>query len=75
MPVNIEGNLYYQTSETARQAGISRSTLLRWLDKGVIKDTSRRDRRGWRLFSQYEVKEVISEAHKFQSEWERHGKR
>ncbi len=37
-------------------AGISRSTLLRWIDNGMVADAERRDRKGWRLFSEEEVK-------------------
>jgi excisionase family DNA binding protein len=64
MPTEIHGETYYRTSEAARLAGISRSTLIRWLDKGIIKDASRRDRRGWRLFTKADVKRITDEAHK-----------
>ena len=64
MPIKINGDTYYRTSEAAKMAGISRSTLLRWLDDGVIKEASRRDRRGWRLFSQADINRINSEASK-----------
>ena len=64
MPINIRGETFYRTSEAAQLAGISRSTLLRWLDDGVIKDTSLRDRRGWRLFGEADVKKLGDEAAK-----------
>ncbi len=62
MPVAIEGKKYYRTSEAARMAGISRSTLLRWIDSGVVRDKSHRDRRGWRLFSQADITRFQREA-------------
>jgi excisionase family DNA binding protein len=64
MPIRINGDTYYRTSEAAKMAGISRSTLLRWLDDGVIKEASRRDRRGWRLFSQVDINRISEEAGK-----------
>jgi DNA-binding transcriptional MerR regulator len=67
MPVNVDGKLYYKTSEAARLAGISRSTLLRWMDRQIINETSLRDRRGWRLFAQDEISSISREAHKLHS--------
>ena len=64
MPTEIHGETYYRTSEAARMAGISRSTLLRWLHRGIIKDTLRRDRRGWRLLTKADIKRITDEAHK-----------
>ena len=64
MPIKINGDTYYRTSEAAKMAGISRSTLLRWLDDGVIQEASRRDRRGWRLFSQTDINKITGEASK-----------
>jgi DNA-binding transcriptional MerR regulator len=43
-------------------AGITRSTLLRWISSGLVKDTSLRDRRGWRLFTRADVKVIEGEA-------------
>ena len=62
MPIRINGATYYRTADAARKAGISRSTLLRWVDDGVIKDASRRDRRGWRLFTEDAIKRIEDEA-------------
>jgi len=64
MPIKLKGKSYYKTSETARLAGISRSTLLRWIDAGIIKNASHRDRRGWRLFTLAEIKKLEEEANK-----------
>lgn len=62
MPVAIEGKKYFHTSEAARMAGISRSTLLRWIESGVVRDESHRDRHGWRLFSQADITRFQKEA-------------
>lgn len=64
MPIKIRGETYYKTSEAARLAGISRSTLLRWLDDGTINGASHRDRRGWRLFTEADIKRLKDEANK-----------
>jgi DNA-binding transcriptional MerR regulator len=64
MPIKINRNTYYRTAEAAGKAGISRSTLLRWVDGGIIKDASRRDRRGWRLFTETAIKRIEDKASK-----------
>jgi len=64
MPIKINGDTYYRTSEAAQMAGISRSTLLRWLDESIIKDASHRDRRGWRLFTEGDIERIEDEASK-----------
>jgi DNA-binding transcriptional MerR regulator len=62
MPTKIKGETYYRTSEAAQIAGISRSTLLRWVDGGIVKGTPHRDRRGWRLFTQADIRRIEDEA-------------
>ena len=64
MPTVIKGETYYRTSEASKMAGITRSTLLRWLTAGILEDVRRRDRRGWRLFSEAVVKRIKDEAEK-----------
>lgn len=64
MPVNLRGQQYYRTMEVCRLIGISRSTLLRWISDGILDDTYLRDRRGWRLFTEADIKRVEDEAHK-----------
>jgi excisionase family DNA binding protein len=64
MPTTICRETYYRTSEAAQLAGITRSTLLRWLDSGIIKDTPCRDRRGWRLFTEADIKRIEEEANR-----------
>jgi len=58
VPITINGETYYKTIEAARLAGISRSTLLRWLSSGIIQDRIHTDRRGWRIFSDTQIKYI-----------------
>ena len=62
MPAILDGETYYRTSEACRMAGISRSTLLRWVNDGIVGDALYRDRRGWRLFTTYEIVTLKTEA-------------
>jgi excisionase family DNA binding protein len=64
MSVTMRGQTYYRTAEVCVMAGISRSTLLRWLRSGILKDASHRDRRGWRLFEESDVSRIADESHK-----------
>jgi len=36
MTVNMRGQTYYRTAEVCSLAGISRSTLFRWLRRGIL---------------------------------------
>ena len=60
MPIEIEGQLYYSTTETCEEVGISRATLYRWLKRGLINEL-RKDRRGWRLFTDVDIQELKTE--------------
>ena len=60
MPIEIEGQLYYSTTETCKKMGISRATLYRWLQKGLI-NRLRKDRRGWRLFTESDLHRIQAE--------------
>ena len=60
MPVQIEGQMYYRTNEVCQMAGISRSTLFRWLKDGVVSAPAGRDWRGWRLFSTPQIEQIKS---------------
>ena len=66
MPTTINKETSYRTSEVCQMVGISRSTLLRWLRSGILKDASHRDRRGWRLFTKVDIKRIADEAYKVQ---------
>jgi predicted site-specific integrase-resolvase len=64
MTVNMRGQTYYRTAEVCSIAGISRSTLFRWLRKGVLDDVSHRDRRGWRLFTDQDIWRISEESNR-----------
>ena len=64
MPVLIKGQTYYRTRDVCEMVGVSRSTLLRWISSGLIRDTATRDRRGWRLFTEADIRRIEDEAHK-----------
>jgi excisionase family DNA binding protein len=64
MPILIKGRTYYRTRDVCEVVGVSRSTLLRWISGGLIRDTATRDRRGWRLFTEADIKRIEDEAHK-----------
>jgi len=62
MPVIVKGETYYRTSEVCAMVGVSRSTLLRWLRDGILRDVPPRDRRGWRLFATSQIDRLKQEA-------------
>ncbi len=64
MPTTINSETYYRTTEVCQMVGISRSTLLRWLSSGTVKDVRHRDRRGWRVFTEADIKRIENEANK-----------
>jgi excisionase family DNA binding protein len=64
MSVAINGQKYYRTSEACRIAGISRTTLLRWLRQGNLNLPEYRDRRQWRLFTEDDVSRLNLEANR-----------
>jgi len=45
------------TVEAAKRIGVSKSTLLRWLDEGLVEDVER-DWRGWRVWRSSDVERV-----------------
>lgn len=58
MPKVVEGKQFYMAAEAAKVAGVSKQTLLRWIAEKRIKDAAKRDRNGWRLFTDPEVKAI-----------------
>jgi predicted site-specific integrase-resolvase len=62
MPVAVRGETYYRTAEVYRMLGVCRTSLYRWLQKGVFGETEHRDARGWRLFTQEEVDIAMDKA-------------
>ena len=61
MPREIDGKRYYEATEVCKWAGISRPTLFRWLKRGLLIDLHR-DRRGWRLFTEEDLRKIQAEA-------------
>jgi len=57
MPIEVNGRTYYRTSEVCKKIGISRATLLRWLKEGIL-EKPRRDRRGWRIFTEDDLNAI-----------------
>ena len=64
MPVIVDSQTYYRTAEVCRMVGISKTTLFRWLKKGIFREVEHRDRRGWRLFTEDEVDRLKAEANR-----------
>ena len=67
MPREINGQRYYETSEVCQKVGISRPTLFRWLKRGIL-HRLHRDRRGWRLFTEDDLRKIQAEANKVEAE-------
>ena len=67
MPVEIDGHIYYRTSEACGKIGISRATLFRWLKEGILQEMHR-DRRGWRMFTEEDLKKIRAEVKKIKVE-------
>jgi excisionase family DNA binding protein len=64
MPITVNGQTYYRTSEACQLVGISRATLLRWLKQKNLHIREYRDRRQWRLFTEDEIKKLNQEANR-----------
>lgn len=47
----------YSTDETAKELGLSKSTLLRWFREGRISDV-KRDRNNWRVFTIADIERI-----------------
>jgi excisionase family DNA binding protein len=60
MPLELDGRTYYNISEACELAGISRDTFLRWVRKGKFTDVEHRDRNGWRLFTNDDVRRLTA---------------
>jgi len=61
MPIEINGQVYYKTSEACKKTGISRATLFRRLQAGIL-EKYYKDRRGWRLFTEDDLNKIRKEA-------------
>ena len=67
MPTKIDGRIYYRTAEVCQIVGIGKSTLFRWIKQDIVKDAEYRDRKGWRLFAEDELRSLKSETNKIQT--------
>ena len=63
MPIEMHGKSYWLASEVCEQVGISRPTLHRWLKRGILTKL-RRDRKGWRMFTEEDLRKIRLEANK-----------
>jgi DNA-binding transcriptional MerR regulator len=64
MPIELQGEVFYRTTEACQMAGICRATLFRWLSIGIVEDVQNKDRRGWRLFSEFDIHRLKAEANR-----------
>ena len=67
MPIKINGQTYYRTSEACAKTGVSRATLFRWFKAGILKQAYR-DRRGWRIFTEDDLSRIQAEADRIEVE-------
>jgi len=58
MTVIIEGKRFYRTQEALTEIGISKATWFRWLRENKVADVKHKDRRGWRLFTEADIKRI-----------------
>jgi DNA-binding transcriptional MerR regulator len=58
MPLKLAGQTFYNISEACKMAGINRDTFLRWVRQGKFTDVEHRDRNGWRLFTEDDVRRL-----------------
>lgn len=67
MPIKIDEQLFFTTSETCERIGISRVTLSRWLRKGLLRKLYK-DRRGWRIFTDDDLHKLQTETRRIEVE-------
>lgn len=67
MPIQINGHVYYRTAEVCQIVGIAKSTLFRWMRNNVVKEAECRDRKGWRLFTEDELRSITAETSRIQT--------
>ena len=63
MPREMNGKRYWSASEVCREVAISRPTLYRWIKRGILTKLHR-DRKGWRMFTEEDLRKIRSEADK-----------
>jgi excisionase family DNA binding protein len=52
------GESHFGTQQAAEKLGVSKQTLLRWFREGRAADPAKRDRNGWRIFSQTDIDSI-----------------
>jgi len=57
----MASNKIYRTKEVADRAGVTKDTILRWLKDRRIQEP-KRDRNGWRAFTEEDLRAVIEYA-------------
>ena len=57
----------FSTAEAAKSVGVSKNTLLRWLDEGLSEDVER-DWRGWRVWRSEDIERVKAFREAYHSE-------
>ncbi len=65
MSQQLHENHYYKTSEVCRNAGISRSTLSRWVDTGLLGNLAPNDMKKRGLFTKSELEKIKAETRVF----------
>ncbi len=68
MPIDIDGRTYYRTAEACARTGISRATLFRWLKAGIL-EKRLKDRRGWGIFTDDDLRRIRAEARRIRVEY------
>ncbi|MFC1927848.1 MerR family transcriptional regulator [Chloroflexota bacterium] len=63
MPREMNGKRYWSAAEVCQEIAISRPTLYRWLKRGILTKLHR-DRKGWRMFTEEDVRIIRLEANK-----------
>jgi excisionase family DNA binding protein len=64
MSVSINHKTYFTITEACAIAGTHRNTVLRWIREGRFVDVKIRNRNGWRLFTNNDIKRLKSEINK-----------
>jgi len=74
MPVQIDGKTFYRTTEACARAGIGRATLFRWLKAGILQKRFK-DRRGWGIFTEDDLRKIQAEANRIDVQYIQDGDR
>jgi len=58
MPLKLDGQTFYNTREACKLARVNRDTFLRWVRQRKFTDVEHRDRNGWRLFADDDIRRL-----------------